>query len=160
MRNLFASIAALIVLWSGNVKAAETDKPYQFSLPEGWRNVSEPDVIAYESPDGKQQLVIGEYTIKKSLKNDELRALLKQFVEVRLNAETELSNGAAAVGKVSYSGVASTLISEYWGTRDSLKIHFATVVYATPSRLLSFRFESADGSQPALQQTVLAPKQN
>ncbi|HEV7606692.1 MAG TPA: hypothetical protein VGO61_05110 [Steroidobacteraceae bacterium] len=130
----------------------KADTPYSFTIPEAWRDVSDPDVIAYESPDRSQQLTVGEYVLKKKLSQAELRALVERFLETRRQAELEWSRGDATVGGASYLVESSLIKAEFWGSRQSSRLHFATIVWATPNRIVSWRFEAIDAA--VLRKTV------
>jgi hypothetical protein len=153
MRKPIASLLALLTFTSGAASAEDAEHPYKFTLPESWRDVSEPDLVAYESANGQQQLVVAEYKLKKTLSQQELRSTFKQYVELRRQAELEFSKGSATIGEPVYSAEANVIKTEYWGSRDSKRIHFATIGYATSKRFVTFRFESIDGLS-ALQETV------
>jgi hypothetical protein len=145
--------AMVLALLSGGVAmATETDAPYGFTLPESWRDVSEPDVVAYESPDKQQQLVVGEYVLKKKLSQAELRALLERFIDTRRQAEIGLSKGEASIGSPSFVVEPAVIKAEYWGSRQASRYHSATIVWATANRIVSWRFEATD--KAALLETV------
>ena len=130
----------------------EAEAPYSFTLPEAWRDVSERDVIAYESRDKSQQLTVAEYVLKKKVSAVELRSLLQRFIESRRQAELTLSKGEATIGSPAYFAESSLIKAEYWGSRQFAHFHSATIVWGTPNRIVSWRFEATDIA--ALRETV------
>ena len=152
MRNLTTVILACVLGAFSFAAPGATEAPYSFTLPDGWRDISDPDVIAYESRDKSQQLTVSEYVLSKKLSMAELRTVLERFIETRRKAETELSGGEATVGDPSYLAEPSQIKAEYWGSRRSSQFHSATIVWATSNRVVSWRFESTDVA--ALKETV------
>ena len=135
--------------------AAEfTTEFFRLTLPGAWRDASEPDVIAYESSTGSQQVVVGEYVLKKALQPSELRGLLEEFVETRRSVEQELFKGRAVLGRVFYTSAKEHIRAEFWGEHAPTGHQFVTVVFATPTRLQSFRYEFRGASPAEFQSTA------
>jgi hypothetical protein len=148
------AVLTLALLSAQAVAAEFTTEFFRLTLPGAWRDVSEPDVIAYESSTGSQQVVVGEYVVKKALQPSELRSLLEQFVEMRRSAELELFRGRAVIGRVFYTSTKEHIRAEYWGEHAPTGHQFVTVVFATESRLQSFRYEFRGASAAEFQSTA------
>jgi len=144
MRNTLAVALALQLGIPSLAVAQLVETPYSFTLPENWRNVSDPDVVAYESNDKRQQLTVSEYVLRKSVSQTELRHVLERLLDARRKAELELANGDATVGDPSYIVEPSVIKAEFWGSRQSSRFHSVTIVWATANRIVSWRFETTD----------------